>query len=375
MNRRETLAILGQLPLAAGMGVAAEGKAKETPSFWKSRLSDVEEAVGQVARGRVRVLARSPGNRPIHLVTYGEPLGRGKATANYNSACGGADPASYAPGKDGTQRPVVFLLGPVHGGEFEGVVGLVNLIRVAETGEDWRKRPWPELAANLARCRVLIVPSANPDGRARCPYDSYVGEALADSERVDMGTRPDGSSYHWPEVKRIHPMRGPAVGTLGAYFNDDGINLMHDEWFDPMAAETRAFFRLVREQAPDYIVSHHSHASAPSIEPTAYVPRAVKESIRQIGDRVQRRYAGSGLPNRNGPVPAEDGVNFPPPSFNLSSALHHACGGVSFVYECCTGTCTAPYPATTHDQILDLQLMFLDELFRYAVEHPVKFLA
>ena len=66
----------------------------------------------------------------------------------------------------------MFLLGPVHGGEFEGVVGLVNLIRVAETGDDWRRRPWHELAANLGRCRVLIVPSGNPDGRARCPCDS-----------------------------------------------------------------------------------------------------------------------------------------------------------------------------------------------------------
>jgi Zinc carboxypeptidase len=375
MNRRENLAILGQLPLAAGMVLAAEDKPGETPPFWKSRLSDVEATVGQVARGRARVLARSPGNRPIYVVAYGEPFARGKATANYNSACGGASPASYAPEKDGTQRPVVFLLGPVHGGEFEGVVGLVNLIRVAETGDDWRRRPWPELAANLARCRVLVVPSGNPDGRARCPRDSYVGIELAECERVDMGTKPDGSSYHWPEVKRIHPMRGQAVGTLGAYFNDDGVNLMHDEWFDPMAAETRAFFRVAREEAPDFVVSLHSHASAPSIEPSAYVPRAVKEIIQQIGDRVQRRYAGAGLPHRNGgPVPAEDGANFPPPSFNLSSALHHACGGVSFVYECCTGTRTAPYPAATHDQILDLQLMFFDELFRYAVEHPIRFL-
>ena len=134
-----------------------------------------------------------------------------------------------------------------------------------------------------------------------------------------MGTKPDGSSYHWPEVKRIHPMRGQAVGTLGAYFNDDGVNLMHDEWFDPMAAETRAFFRLAREEAPDFIVSLHSHASAPSIEPTAYVPRTVKEIIQQIGDRVQRRYAerGPAAPQRAARCPTEDGAKFPPPSFNL----------------------------------------------------------
>src|SRR5207247_4228080 len=90
------------------------------------------------------------------LVTYGRKDTL-PTTANYNSACGGNDPASYRR-KDGKQKPVVFLLGPVHGGEFEGIVGLNNLLSVAETGQDFRGRAWPELGANLARCRVLIVP-------------------------------------------------------------------------------------------------------------------------------------------------------------------------------------------------------------------------
>src|SRR5262245_58547374 len=66
---------------------------------------------------------------------------------------------------------------------------------------------------------------------------------------------------------------------------------MHDEWSEPMAAETRAIFRLAREEAPDWIVSLHSDGASPSIEPTAYVPRTVKESIRRLGDRVRRRFA------------------------------------------------------------------------------------
>jgi hypothetical protein len=319
-------------------------------------------------------LTRSAGGRPVHLVTYGEPVDR-RPTANYNSACGGRDPAAYAR-KDGTQRPVVWLLGPVHGGEFVGIVGLVNLLRIAETGADARGRPWRELAENLCRCRVLIVPSANPDGRARCPYESWVGEELSTYERIEMGTGPDGSSYQWPQVKRIHPMRGAAVGTLGAYFNDDGINLMHDEWFDPMAAETRAYLTLARQEAPDFVVSLHSHAAHPSIEPTSYVPRTVKEAIRRLGDRLQRRYAAAGLPHRaGGPEPTEDGTSFPPPSFNLCSAIHHACGATAFVFECCVGVKTKPYPAATHEQILDLQLLLFDELFRFAAENPVKWVS
>jgi hypothetical protein len=68
----------------------------------------------------------------------------------------------------------------------------------------------------------------------------------------------------------------------------------------------------------------------------------------------------------------EDGTRFPPPSFNLCSALHHACGGTAFVYECCLGVRTAPYPKVTHEQILDLQMLLYDELFRFALANPVK---
>jgi hypothetical protein len=342
------------------------------PAFWKSRLADIDAAVKEVKKGQVRVLTKSAGGRNIYLAAYGEKQ-NWNSTANYNSAAAGGDPASYAQ-KDGTQRPVIFLLGPVHGGEFEGIVGLVNLLRIAETGQDWRGREWKELSENFAKCRVLIVPSANPDGRARCQFDSWVGEDLNTNERAGMGTTPDGTNYHWPSVKRIHPMRGAAVGTIGAYFNDGGVNLMHDEWFDPMAPETRAWFKLAREEAPDFIVSLHSHAVDPSVEPTAYVPRTVKETMKQFGDRLQKRYADAGLPHRSGggPEPKEDGEKFPPPSFNLTSALHHACGAVSFVFECPVGVKDEPYAKLTHEQILDLQLLMYDELFKFATEHPVK---
>ncbi len=337
------------------------------PSFWKSRVVDVERAVKEIRKGQVKVLTRSPGGRDIYLVSYGEEQER-HGTANYNSAVAGRDPASYAR-KDGTRKPVIFLLGPVHGAEVEGVVGLLNLLRVAETGRDWRDRPWPDLAENLSKCRVLIVPLANPDGRARCRFDSWVGLDVHLHERTGMGTKPDGTNYHWPFVKRIHPMRGGAVGTLGAYFNDAGINLMHDEWFDPMTPETRAWFRLAREEAPDFIVSLHSHENLPSVEPTAYVPRTIKETIQQFGDRLSKRYADAGLPHRaGGPKPEEDGKTFPPPSFNLVSALHHTCGGVSFVYECPVGVKNDPYPHVTCDQILDLELLMYDELFKFVLD-------
>jgi len=369
MSRRRALAAIGAVALAGAADV--KPGTSELPGFWKSRLSDVAQAAREVRKGQTAVLARSAGNREIYLVSYG-PKDSRPGTANYNAACGGQSPASYAL-KEGTQRPIVLLIGPVHGGEVEGIVGLVNLLRVAETGRDWRGREWPALAQNMAKCRVLIVPVGNPDGRARFPLDSSVGHSLDDRQAMEMGTRPDGKPYQWPEVKRIHPMRGAAVGKLGAYFNDDGVNLMHDEWFSPLAPETRALLTLARQEAPDFIVSLHSHASAPSIEPTAYVPHTVKQTIQQFGDRLQKRYAAAGLPHRKGgPEPKEDGATFPPPSFNLTGALHHVCGGVAMVHESCVGVGDKPYPKLTCDQILDLEMLLFDELLQFAVEHPVK---
>ena len=374
---RLVVAILSAVYAAFGFAipVSAQSTVEKTPrttppAFWKGRLEDVEESVRHLKNGAMNILARTPGGRNVYLVAYGEREDR-RGSANYNSAVGGRDPASYVR-KDGTQKPVVFLLGPVHGQEFEGVVGLLNLIQVAETGRDLRGRPWNDLAGNLARCRVLIVPSGSPDARARCDYDSWVGEDSPTYQRVGMGTKPDGSSHSWPLTKRIHPMRGPDVATLGAYWNDKAINLMHDEWFDPMAPETLAFFRLVREEAPDFVVSLHSHSVNPSIEPTAYVPWTTKQTIEAFGNRLQKRYAAAGLPHRaGGPKAVEDGMTFPPPSFNLASALHHACGGVSFVHETPCGLRTPPYPQVTHDQLLDIQMLLYEELLRYAVENPV----
>ncbi len=67
-------------------------------------------------------------------------------------------------------------------------------------------------------------------GVKRCPYDSFVGLPTEIMTKYGQGTRKDGSLYGWPGAKAVHPMKGD-VKILGAYFNDDGINPMHDDCF------------------------------------------------------------------------------------------------------------------------------------------------
>jgi hypothetical protein len=366
------LLVLAVAALAARTGDAAPAERRfpqaEVPAFWKGRLEDVEAAVAAVKRGKTRVIARSPGRRPIYLIDYG-PRSDLQRQANYNSAVGAGDPRFYARKAAGTP-PIVLLIGPPHGQEMEGIVGLVNLLRVAETGKDGRGREWPRLRANLDRCRALIVPVSNPDGRARCPYDSFVGIPVDEMTRIGQGTRQDGSNWGWPGVKQRHPMR-QGGGLLGAYFNDGGINLMHDEFSAPMAAETKALLRLARDEAPDYLLNLHSHGVLPEILPTAYVPRTSKEIAARFAERLMERYRNAGLPAGQPPALREDGESYPPPAFNLTSALHHACGGISMLFECPHGLKEPQYAQVTHAQILDLELLLFDELFAFAVETPL----
>jgi hypothetical protein len=325
---------------------------RDLPGFWKSKLEDVESEIRSVRNGAVETIATSPGGRPVKAVAYG-PADDLHSQANY-----------------GSTKPVVLLLGPAHGQEIEGIVGLVNLLHVAETGTDWRGHAWPELRRLLTRERVVIVPAPNPDGRARCPYDSFVGLPTRTMTKYGQGTKRDGSLWGWPGAKALHPMKGD-VGILGAYFNDDGVNLMHDDFFLPMARETEAVLRLARREAPDVAVSLHSHEQQPVVLPTAYVPVFVKQRIRDLSARLESRFERQGLPHGGVAEPEDDDPRpGPTSSFNLASALHHVSGAMAFVFECPHGTVSEDSPPrpVSHDQILDIQLTLYEEVLAFALE-------
>jgi murein tripeptide amidase MpaA len=136
-----------------------------------------EEAIG-ASMGMGRVLGHSAGDRDIFLFEYGEKQELGRQ-ANYGSACGARDPKLYAD-KRGA-RPVVLMVGAIHGGEMDAIAALINLIHVIETGEDWRGRRYPYISDNYSRVRLLLIPCMNPDGRARVPFDSFQGHGRTEA--------------------------------------------------------------------------------------------------------------------------------------------------------------------------------------------------
>jgi len=340
---------------------------KNIPDFYKSKLSDIDNEIANMKKGSFEVIATSPGGLPVYAVFYGEKEDFHNQ-ANYNSAVAARNPAYYARKNSGT-KPVVYFIGPVHGQEVEGVTGLVNLIHIAETGKDYRGKEWPALSEYFNRCRVIIIPSGNPDGRKRCPYDSFVGIPVNTMTKYGQGTKKDGTLWGWPDAKSVHPMKGD-VEILGAYFNDNGINVMHDEFFSPMADETKAIMNIALKEAPDITVSLHSCECNPFIIQNSLAPVFMQKKIADLAVQLNNRFIKLKLPHmpEGWALSVSNNDTIPPPkeSFNLVSALHYATGTMSFTFEGPHGTLD---DGATHDEILDIQLGLYEEMFAYILKN------
>jgi hypothetical protein len=324
------------------------------PAWWTSRLDQIEDFLdAEVDPQRLQLLATSPGGRPIRAAFHGDPEPHLRGLANFNSAMGAQDPNAYCR-RGERKRPVLIILAGVHGAEVEGMVAALSAISLLETGVDQAGYDQPTLAEKLHRLRLIVIPVANPDGRARVPYDGWVGLPTAEMHRVGQGTRRDGTSYGWPACKATHPMTGD-VGGLGGYFDDAGVNLMHDEWAAPMSQTTRALLQLVHQEAPDIVLNCHSHPTPPAVLYSPYVPQAVKEELAAFAARFYSDLDLAGLPHPSDlPEPRPDGpAGQVPPAFNLTSMLYHAGAALPMTFESPHGLADGPVPFT-YEQILQV---------------------
>jgi hypothetical protein len=337
---------------------------RELPEFWVTDPGTLADRWAKVERGEVSALAKSPGGRDLYLLAYGARE-RVRSEANFNAAIAAREPEAYMD-KAARRKPVVLLLGPVHGQETEGLVSLVNLIEVLETGHDLRGRDWPELRRLGDACRLLIIPFANPDGLARFEPRSSWGMTTAESEFWGMGTWADHTIADWPKSKIPHPHVGPKVGFLGCYFNEAGVNPMHDEFFVPMSTEAPAILKLARQEGPDLAVSLHSHAGAPALLRPAYVPLGVQTEVRTLAEKTYAVFEKHKLPfSRPFTAKAEDEPQ--PAPFNLVSALYHVSGATAFTFESPRGVTDSNACHVDPDQIVDLHLLLFEAMLDHAI--------
>ncbi|MCU6710335.1 M14 family zinc carboxypeptidase [Paenibacillus sp. J5C_2022] len=340
---------------------------KETltvPSYWKGTLEEIAAELGRLSRGRSGLLCRSAGGRPVHLVEYGERQEL-HSRANYNSACGAGNPAHYARrGED--HKPVLLIVGGIHGSELEGIVGVMNLLQVLETGKDWRGKEWQELHELSSGVRLLAIPCMNPDGRARVPQRTVWEMDYETVRHYTQGRWRDGSLCEWPDCKAVHPIK-EETQFLGAYFNDDGVNMMHDQFFKPMAEETASLLALAEREAADFSMLLHGGLNCPlHFVKTAYVPDAVKERHQLFNNAFMERAMEKGYGIARINMLGPDGAEGPPPSFNLTSALHHVCGGLSMLYES-NQNFDGEGLRLSPDEIVDSHLLLFQEMMRFVL--------
>jgi len=169
----------------------------EIPDWWKSKYEHIIDLIeNEVKKGEVNLLATSPGGRKIYSVAYGESEPWFKGTANFNSAVGGRSVESFFKRDLGIRKhPVIVVEAGVHGQEIEGMVAAASLIKVLETGKDIRGIEQKGLAEKLSKVRIIIIPLSNPDGRARVPYDGWVGLPIGEMTKWGQGTRKNGEPY------------------------------------------------------------------------------------------------------------------------------------------------------------------------------------
>jgi predicted deacylase len=226
-------------------------------------------------------------------------------------------------------------MGSVHGGEFEGIAGLVNLLSVLESGRDLLGRDWPEVeSAFQALDRIILIPIVNLDGRARVPLRMarHRGGDPTVHEYFNTGGKRDGKLLGWPQVKEFIPLDFGKTQFPGGYPNDAGVNIQHDDFFRNAQPETRALFELTANERPDLILNMHTGTPflqilRPFAEPT------LGPAFEELYRRVHTRLTLEKLQETDDVARQADGRKRAVSAYNLDTALNLNCGALAVTVE------------------------------------------
>ncbi|OAM90506.1 M14 family zinc carboxypeptidase [Termitidicoccus mucosus] len=311
--------------------------ADEIPAFWVSEVDAIASFLKEkVKRGRVMEIGRTAGGRPILAVAYGEPR-KGRGTTTFSGAIGFFDVRAYL-GPDHAKKVFVGL-GGVHGGEFEGIVGVVNFISVLETGRDLRGREWPELTAAAARIdRIVLVPVVNIDGRVRIPLrmEPFAGTDNRYHQYFNTGTWKNGRPIGWPTIKEFIPLEFSRTQFPGGYPNDAGVNLMHDDFLGARQPETQALLDLMSREKPDLLFNMHTGAPPENYYMRMHRPAAelrLDAVYEELYRTVHTALALAGLQGTKDPAIEAAKPKRGNALVNLDAALNMHCGVLSVVIE------------------------------------------
>ena len=343
------------------------------PDFWVSTVEGVFGFLDQrVHKGNVQQIGTTAGGRPMRVVFFGQPRGP-KGTTTFSGSLGFGDVRAYLGPDHG--KKVYMAMGAVHGGEIEGVVGLVNLISVLETGSDLRGKPWPEITAAAAKLdRIVLIPITNVDGRARVPYRMLRnwGPSEEVQEYFNTGGLKDGKLLGWPNCKQYIPLDFSTVAFPGGYPNDAGVNIQHDDFFGHPQPETRALLDLTARERPDLILNMHTGANFTQML-REFIEPSLTPAMEELYRRVQTALTLAKLEATDDVTreadPSREGLGV----YNLDTALNLNSGALAIVIESPmhSGSPAMRYGQRfthTADDIVNAQLICHQEAMRFLAE-------
>ncbi len=339
---------------------------KNLPEYWRSSIEDLDEVLKLVNRGSVTRTATSAGGRPIYKIEYGcSNVKHGKA--NLSSALGAHDIRCFADKTGEDYTPTLFLCGSVHGGEFEGTMALINLIKLMETGTDYAGQEHPELISLMEQLHLVLIPIANPDGRSRIPYRSVVGMTFHDFRYYNQGTWLDGKLCGWPGCKSIHPIKD-VCAFLGGYFNDDGVNMMHEDFLGKaVSSESTALLEVCRRDVPDLSIQLHGGTNSTSgLLPTEYASEENFEKCMRISNAFKSACDAEGVRCKVYPLGTIS------QAFGLKGAMHHACGTPVMTFESNQGLCDHGDIIYDYDEIYRSHILLFEESAKYVLSTKSK---
>jgi hypothetical protein len=305
----------------------------DIPNFWITSNDDVISYLkATVKKGQMKVIGYSSGGRPIYGVFYGNQR-EGKGTTTFSGALSYGNISAYRGSNN--EKIVYMCMAGVHGAEFEGIVGIVNLISIIETGNDLSGKKWDDISSAISKLdRIILIPIMNPDGRERIPIRmlKYRGRDNTIPEYLNTGGKPDGTITGWPQVKEFIPFDFSSSNFPGGYPNDAGVNIQHDNFFCNRQPETQVLFDLVEKEKPDLILNLHTggknfllcrNFGEKTLEPVfdSLFKKVHTELTINNYQRTNKIDIESN-PNR--------ATNF---NFNLDTALNLICGALSVIIE------------------------------------------
>jgi len=348
-------------------------EAPEIPAFWVSEYKEVYAFLDKtVKKGKIEVIGTSAGGREIRAVLYGTPR-QGKGTTTFSGSLGFGDVAAYR-GPDHS-KTVYLGMAAVHGGEFEGIVGMVNLISVLETGRDLRGKDWPQINELVSKIdRLILIPVTNPDGRERIPLrmELYRDTDFTVAEYLNTGGDDKGKITGWPQIKEFIPMDFSKPGFPGGYPNDAGVNIQHDDFLGNIQPETQALFDLTAREKPDLIINMHTGAVFMLMHKPLGEP-ALLPFFDTLFSYVHSELALKGLQYTNDPAEEGNSSRTATSTYNLDGALNYHGGALSVVVESPSHSFSGIRPTQerkieTPDNLLDAQLICHQQAMKFLAE-------